>query len=137
MKSAERRAYLLDCGKQQAGELLRQISSSVPDPHSVSSQSQWREEKKGWAMETRGERLRCGRQCESNLSVMNAESNQASNMSVISPKTRTMPQAVLHRFTNRTISQFIGLQISQLHYIAFFVKPSPYSCNKNLPTIVR
>ena len=36
----------------QAGELLRQISTSVPDPHSVSSQSQRREKKEDWAMET-------------------------------------------------------------------------------------
>ena len=36
----------------QAGELLRQISTSVPDLHSVSSQSQRREKKEDWAMET-------------------------------------------------------------------------------------
>ena len=37
---------------QQADELLKQIFMSVPDPHSVSSQSQQREEKENWPMET-------------------------------------------------------------------------------------
>ena len=37
---------------QPVGELLKQISMSIPDLHSVSSQSQQREEKEGWAMET-------------------------------------------------------------------------------------
>ena len=37
---------------QPVGELLKWISMSVPDLHSVSSQSQQREEKEGWAMET-------------------------------------------------------------------------------------
>ena len=90
-----------------------------------------RGEEKLEAMETRGGRLRCGRQCESNLSVINAESNQASNTPVISPKTRTMLQAVFHQFTNRTTSQFIGLQISQLHYL---YKPPLLNL---LPTVVK
>ena len=132
MKSAERRANLLDCGRQN-----RQVKCWDKFPQAYQTHPVWaprvsgERRRKTGSYWDKGRRLRCGRQCESNSSVINAESNQASNSPVISPKTRTMLQAVLHRFTNRTTSQFIGLQISQLHYL---YKPPLLNL---LPTVVK